>query len=52
MPNTGVAITIPRMRSTYDDPAIRESAGIPIDVALARPDAPIEQLIPQLARWL
>lgn len=52
LPNTGVTISIPSIRQRFDDPGIRESAGIPIDVALAQPGAPVEQLLPQLAHWL
>jgi hypothetical protein len=52
LPNTGVELHIPGIQNRFHDERVKESAGIPIDVALARPGAPVEELLPQLAPWL
>lgn len=52
LPNTGIGLALPSRQSHWKDQRVRESAGIPIDVALDNPSASVQELLPQLHPWL
>ena len=48
LPATGLLVNVPSIEAAFDDPRIREGAGLPVDIALADPTASAESIVDAL----